>query len=271
MPLIIPSKGVSSYWNEYDKSETDLFMDSINYEKGSIANKSLFLDVKSISQNKLRDAGFSIKRDPSKCDVIIIEDVRKKARAYSHSNFYTFYKKDVDDFFQKLSSEEHLGYKYMLDTDLYKLIYKYNGDQQLFLNCEELFKSQNDDNVRMAMEFMSNADWSGNEIYLMELFNNYYNESSVIRYNDYKTSISFKGFLNSLNFDYQSRIFYNADSYRTFCMNDEHHQWVFNKYDEKFKRELDYLFKKYKVKVDELKYSIDHVSVEEIEEEEEED
>jgi hypothetical protein len=74
--------------------------------------------------------------------------------------------------------------------------------------------------------------------------------------NKYKDSVNFKGFLMSLDFNYKNVNYYHADHYHDDCVTQEHHQFVFNKYDSAFKDELNYLMEKYKVKIDEFKYSI---------------
>ena len=48
-------------------------------------------DSNTISQNKLKDAGFTITRDKSKADVIVIEDIYKFKNYYSTANLLRFW------------------------------------------------------------------------------------------------------------------------------------------------------------------------------------
>ena len=106
----------------------------------------------------------------------------------------------------------------------------------------------------MAMEFMSNANWTNNEIYLQELFNLFY---SQIDYSPYKPSISFKGFVNSLDFKWDHVNLDEANDYRELCKTEEHHTWVYKKFEDAFKEELDKLVQKHKIKLDKIEFSID--------------
>ena len=256
------------YWIpcKYNKIEVDNFFNSINFvtKEEDVKGKKIYLDVKSISQSKLREAGFEIKRDKDKADIIVISNLLKyKSENHNNTSEYYFKIKGskfyTEKYFDNIILDEPKNYKYIFDSDLYKYIYKYEGNQELFNNCAELFESKDSNNTQIAMEFISNANWGDNKIYLMELFNNYWDgsTSNCMRYNNYKTSISFKGFLESLDFDYKWVRFNSASDYRNLCINEEHHLWVFNKYSEDFKKELNYLINKYKLKIDKLEYSID--------------
>jgi hypothetical protein len=114
------------------------------------------------------------------------------------------------------------------------------------------------------MEYMSNANWEGNEIYLQEIFNMYY--TSRIHDNPYRTSVSFKGFLETLDFSYRHLRLRNSNDYKKLCLNEEHHEWVHDKYDKIFKSELKQLLEKYKLKLNSLEVSIDYTKVKEDEE-----
>lgn len=256
------------YWAKYNKNELDAFFDSINFETASISNCSLYLrDSGGISQDKLREAGFKIKRNKFEADIIVINDIRIEKYRFSGSNKeYIFSKQTsrrLEEFLDEMVFDEQnakIPCRYIYLKDLYKYIYKYTGDFDLYKSCDELFDSNDDNNSKMAMEFISNANWTGNEIYVKELFNNYYD--SKMRRNQYKTSISFKGFLNSLNFDYKYINYYQAKHYAEDCLNDEHHNFVYDKFKQRFEESLKGLIESYKIKIDKIEYSIDKRMVE---------
>ena len=245
--------------NCYDKNEFNNFFDktNLNYITSDISKKCIYIESKTISQNKLRESGFTITRNRFKAVVIVISDFLNKASGYSYGPKNTIGIPEnscIEDFFNNFNS----SYSYIKDKDIYKYLYKYDGNKELFNSCQELFNSKNNDNVRMAMEFISNANWIDNEIYLKELFNLYWDRgSNNMKRNDYKTSISFNGFTKSLDFNYYNVNLNRASDYMNLCKNDEHHDWVYNKYEEEFKEELNELFIKHKMKIDKIEYSID--------------
>jgi len=257
------NKTQDEYWHKYDAIELDAFFDSINFETASISNMSLNLrDSGGISQDKLREAGFKIKRNKFEADIIVISDIRLLNYRYSYSSkeyvFHNSTGKKISEFIDEIIFDEQnakIPCKYILLKDLYKYIYKYTGDFDLYKSCDELFDSNDDNNSKMAMEFISNANWTGNEIYLKELFNNYYD--TRMRRNQYKASISFKGFLNSLDFAYKYVNYYQAAHYAKDCINDEHHTFVYDKFKERFEESLKGLIQSYKIKIDKIEYSID--------------
>lgn len=245
----------------YDKTEWEEFFNSIKFIDSDISNKTLHVYSKTISQNKLREKGFVITRSADKADAVVIRDF-KELKSKNVWNYFgsTYNKQDlimisdsynVEEFFTNYNPE-HL---YILDKELYKYVYSYKGDYELFNNCKELLATRNESNIKMAMEFMANADWNENEIYLKELFSSFW--LNHIRYNSYKNSISFKGFLASLDFDHTGVHLNDADDYRDLCKNDEHHNYVYNKFKEDFENSLKDLIKTYKIKIDNIQYSID--------------
>jgi hypothetical protein len=89
----------------------------------------------------------------------------------------------------------------------------------------------------------------------MDIFSNY---AETIYHNPYRNSISFKGFSESLGFNFRSVNLRDADDYRPYCSSEEHHQFVFKKFEDHFKTRFADLIKQYKIQVDEFKYSIDY-------------
>lgn len=244
---------------EYDKSEVDNLLSSLQFETGDLTGKTVYVQSKQISQNKLREKGFKITRSRDKADIIIINGVEdmvyngwgtywmKNKSNYVASENQRLY---IDDLYHNFTQ----GYKHVYIKDIYKYLYAYEGNRELYDSIRDLLKSGDSTNIKMAMEFMSNANWEGNDIFIMDLFFNYRHE---IKNHPYKTSISFKGFLESLSFDYDSVSFWNASDYRHVCRTDEHHQFVYDKFEEKFKNELNDVISKYKIQIDKLEYSID--------------
>ncbi len=256
-----PKKIDDNYRTQYNRNEVTKFFSLLNFETADISGKKLFLECKTISQSKIREAGFTIVRNKDKADIVVIDDIIKKTSSsyWDKANIMvdnqTVFSLTID----KYIFEESKGYKYVLDSQLYKYLYKYDGNYDLFKQLSELLESKSDANTTMAMEMMSNANWNGNKIYLMEMFNNYYNNggSYSIRYNDYKNSISFKGFIESLDFDYKYIHLSTPNDYRLICETDDHHDWVFNKYKSEFEEYIKNWSKRYKISIDEFKYSID--------------
>lgn len=260
MPVDLDKSQNYKYYIKYNKGDVDQFFDNINMYTNPITKfETLYLESKTISQNKLRDAGFSITRSKDKADMIVISSLDSLIR---HNSPYVWddvisirsYADDITPLMQLLVDEESKNYKYVFASDLYKAIYKYDGNKELFTQILELMHTNDNSNVQMAMEFMTNANWDGNELYLQELFNLFW--QSRMRFHDYKNCISFKGFLKNLDFN-PNVSFYKADSYRDLCKTDEHHEYIYNKYKEEFENNLETLFKEYKIKLDKIEYSID--------------
>lgn len=243
---------------EFDKSEVDSLLSSLNFEQGDLTGKTVYVQSKQISQNKLREKGFSITRSKDKADIIIINNLDDLVYEgwstywmHNKNNYVTSKPENITELYENYTK----GYKHVFIKDIYKYLYSYEGNRELYNNINELLKSGDDGNIKMAMEFMSNANWEGNDIYIMDLFSTYW--SNYIRPHSYRTSISFKGFLESLSFNYDSTCFYNASDYRHVCRNDEHHQFVYDKYSSEFEQELKDLLTSYKIQIDKLEYSID--------------
>lgn len=260
MPVDLDKSQNYKYYIKYYKADVDQFFDNINMYTNPITKfETLYLESKTISQNKLRDAGFSITRSKDKADMIVISSLESLIRnnsTYVWSDVISIrsHADDITPLMQLLVDEESKNYKYVFASDLYKAIYKYDGNKELFTQILELMHTNDNSNVQMAMEFMTNANWDGNELYLQELFNLFW--QSRMRFHDYKNCISFKGFLKNLDFN-PNVSFYKADSYRDLCKTDEHHEYIYNKYKEEFENNLETLFKEYKIKLDKIEYSID--------------
>jgi hypothetical protein len=262
----IPSPTTNNYWVEYYKEELEIFRAGINYTTTPLTKtETLYIEGKGISQDKLRTAGFKITRLKEKADLIVIGDVLPITWRYNNSTKTTYYTSAVADIvdssMDQYIAEETLGYTYINKKEIYPYLYKYIGDKSMFESISELLVSGNKDNAKIAMEYMSNANWEGNEIYLQEIFNMYY--SSRIHDNPYRTSVSFKGFLDTLDFNFKHLHLRDSDDYRNLCLTEEHHEWVHAKYDMIFKRELKQLLAKYKLKLNALEVSIDYTKVKE--------
>jgi hypothetical protein len=258
----------SRYYPYYDKHYTDYFFDCLMSKDYDIKKtETVYCLSKSISQTKLREAGFKITRSASKADLIIMDNYLKKAHEITYNTYgnnstydYRLYGRHGVPFKDALLEIEtiiatNITAKFVYVSDVYKALYKYEGNVDIFKSLSELFESKNDNNITMAMEMMVNANWESNELYLAELFNNYYDPQ--IRFSTYKNSISFKSFLASGADNYVNIRLREARHYKNFCSTEEHHQYVFNKFEEKFKDELDWLLEKFKLKMTGLSYEID--------------
>ncbi len=240
---------------EYDKNEVDNLLSFLIFETGDLTGKTVYIQSKQISQNKLREKGFSITRSKEKADFIIINDLKD---GLTFGNWWMSNRQNYivhPDLIKSIHENVTKKYKHVYIKDIYKYLYSYEGNLELYESINSLLKSKDESNTKMAMEFMSNANWDSNEIYLMDLFyNHWYNN---IRNNSYITSISFRGFLESLPFAHENLNFSSANQYRAVCKNDEHHDFVYHKFKDKFKEELDELIAEYKIQIDKLEYSID--------------
>jgi hypothetical protein len=250
----------SNYWVVYDKQDLDEFVKNINYTTTPLnKTETLYIEGKGISQDKIRAAGFKITRNKANADLIVIGNIFPSPKNHYDqvTRYYTPDNADiVDENMDIYIAEELLGYKYVDKKVIYPYLYKYAGDKAMFDSISELFSSNDVNNAKIAMEYMANANWEGNEIYLQEIFNLYYN--SNIHDNSYRTSISFKGFLETLEFSYRYPGLRTGNDYRDLCLTDEHHEWVNKKYDSLFKSELKTLLTKYKLKLKALEIEIDY-------------
>lgn len=248
---MIPNNSGYSWHPSIKVQELDTFLKQFKIVPEITTEKILYLEDKTVSQSKIRDAGFTIVRNKDKADLIVIKDIFKDLNITSNGNHYeakTYLYYNINDKLQFL--EDNPNYTYVYDSVLYKKLYKYEGNLELFKTLNELFNSNDTNNSKLAMEMMCNANWENNEIYLQELF-------SMHRYNfnsEYKNSISFKGFLNTLDFNYKTIRLYHADDYKDLCKTEEHHQYVFDKYTEGFKHDLDNLLERYKLELIDIKY-----------------
>ncbi len=253
---INPNYDKSNYY--FSAPSVRMFFDEFKTTKEDIKGKSLYFLHSCVSQDKVRDAGFTICRSPEKADVIVVNNIERDIKYLDTSRCYfrgASKSEDIISLFDFVYYNQANNYKYITSDDLYKYLYKYTGDLDMYTQVNELFKSNDSSNIKMAMEFISNADWGVNKIYLMDIFASHY--SSRMRSNDFRSSISFKGFVNSLDFNYKNVSFYAAIDYKENCKTLEHHEWVRDKYKHDFEEDLKHLFEKHKMKVDKLEYSID--------------
>ena len=169
----------------------------------------------------------------------------------------------AEDFIDNRIVDFLKDYKYIQVKDIYSTLYKYEVTFDLYSNIMQLLKSKEVSNVTMAMEFMSNANWEDDKVYLMDIFTNH---AETIWHNPYRTSISFKGFTESLGFSFRSVYLKDPNDYRLYCSKEEHHQFVYNKFEEEFKQKFKELVTRFKIKVNEFTYGIDYNTVEEGEE-----
>lgn len=258
--LLTPNS--SRFYKYYNLPALFKFLSEIpKYDLPITKTETIYVESKSISQSKLRDVGFKITRSKDNATFIIIDnflDVEKNPHSYGYSDRITIRFNDrtrSEDFIDRRIDDLGKDYKYVQVKDIYPYMYKYEGNFELYSNIMQLLNSNNDTNTTMAMEFMVNANWEDDKVYLMDIFTNH---CEKIYYNPYRTSISFKGFSESLGFNFRTVNLRTADDYRSYCSKEEHHQFVYNKFSERFKKDLEDLCKEYKIKLDDIKYSIDY-------------
>lgn len=263
---LIKSEETSRYYRFYSTNVLKSFLQSISiYDLPITKTETIYIESKKISQSKLRETGFSITRSKDKATFIVIDSFLEinNSNSWNNDNTVRYYDRtNSENFIDNRLIDLDKDYSYITIENIYKHIYKYEGNVELYTSIKDLLASNVVSNATMAMEFMSNANWEGNKVYLMDIFNNY---KEIIFYNPYRHSISFKGFSESLGFNFRSVNLRDADDYRKYCSSEEHHQFVFKKFEDSFKTRLADLIKQYKIQVDELKYSIDYNTVEETE------
>jgi hypothetical protein len=263
---LIKSEETSRYYRFYSTNVLKSFLQSISiYDLPITKTETIYIESKKISQSKLRETGFSITRSKDKATFIVIDSFLEvnDSNSWNNDNTVRYYDRtNSENFIDNRLIDLDKDYSYITIENIYKHIYKYEGNVELYTSIKDLLASNVVSNATMAMEFMSNANWEGNKVYLMDIFNNY---KEIIFYNPYRHSISFKGFSESLGFNFRSVNLRDADDYRKYCSSEEHHQFVFKKFEDSFKTRLADLIKQYKIQVDELKYSINYNTVEETE------
>jgi len=256
---LIDPGNLNRYYMYYNIAPLNQFLSNIpKYDLPITKTETVYVESKNISQGKLREVGFKITRSKDNATFIIVDNFLKLDNSIGWSTEKSFRfnnRTKGEDFLDNRIKDLDKDYKYIQTKDLYSYLYKYEGNFELYTNIMQLLKSQEVSNVTMSMEFMSNANWEDNKVYLMDIFTNY---GELIWHNPYKTSISFKGFSESLGFNFRYVSLINSDNYRPYCSKEEHHQFVYNKFEEKFKEEFKELITKFKIKVNEFTYGIDY-------------
>lgn len=252
-----------TYYSYYDLKQ---FLTNIpKYDLPITKTETVYVETKSISQTKLREAGFKITRSKENATFIIVDNFLSFNEDMTNLGWNL--RKEVFRFNDRIRAEDFIDnrivdflkdYKYIQVKDIYSTLYKYEVTFDLYSNIMQLFKSQEVSNVTMAMEFMSNANWEDDKVYLMDIFTNH---AETIWHNPYRTSISFKGFTESLGFSFRSVYLKDPNDYRKYCSKEEHHQFVYNKFEEEFKERFKELVTRFKIKVNEFTYGIDYNTV----------
>jgi hypothetical protein len=266
---LVDPGNLNRYYMYYKKDALQQFLNNIpKYDLPVTKTETVYVETKSISQSKLREVGFKITRSKENATFIIVDSFLAPiddmgSMGWGSGNIFRFNNRTkAEDFIDNRLIDLDKDYSYLTVENIYKHIYKYEGNLELYTSIKDLIASNVVSNTTMAMEFMSNANWEDNKVYLMDIFSNY---SEIIYHNPYRNSISFKGFSESLVFNFRSVNLRDADDYRPYCSSEEHHQFVFKKFEDSFKTRLADLIKQYKIQVDEFKYSIDYNTVEETE------
>ena len=253
-------------------------------ENEDIIGKKVYVQDKSILQSKLREV-FKIKRKIEDADLIIIDDfltktgntseminsrstwgtrplrypvfnegeklvsIRFKNGGYRRQDFITPILKSIPS----LKSHQ----KFIYTKNIYKYLYKYNVDLNFFNQCNNLLKSGNSNNCKLAMELMTNANWEDDLVYLAELYRRYRHSNMRI---NYEYSTSFKGFEKA----YESHGLKNfchtrkPKDYVKYCSKNEHFEFVNSLYEEEFNNNLSWLINEYNVKINNIDYTINY-------------
>ena len=204
---LIESKDVNRYYMYYQKDALQQFLNNIpKYDLPITKTETVYVETKSISQGKLREAGFKITRSKDNATFVIVDSfldfsVDMGSLGWGSNNVFRFNNRTkAEDFIDNRLLDLEKDYKYLQVKDIYSALYKYEVTFDLYSNIMQLLKSHEVSNVTMAMEFMSNANWEDDKVYLMDIFTNY---AEMIWHNPYRTSISFKGFTESLGFNFR--------------------------------------------------------------------
>lgn len=226
----------NSWVIDFNKIEFEEYFNQFNIIKDNekdISNSKIYVYSKIVPQDKLRESGFSIKRDKDEADYILIEN------PYNNSKLNTYYE-DRYRIFRTYGSHgtlldlidflyENKDKKFVYSDVVYGNIVGEKATKETYNQLSELLSSYNTSNTILAMEMMTNFDWSDNEIYLFDLYSKYRNN---IYDSSFFKSINFQSFIKTNNC-WEDGGQYNIDRpsyYIKYCKNNEHFEFVDNKF-----------------------------------------
>lgn len=260
-------------WGVFKISELEEFF-KLDYIKDEdiIKDKTIYCHFKNISQEKLRSSGFTIRRDIMASDLALF-DGELFVKKIIEEDFFArrSYQGQIDgyiltpanelvsttiQFIEK--AEDNFTLKFIKPSQLYPKIYKYEGNKELAVQITELCESGVKDNLIIAMEMIANANWDNDPLYILEILSNY-TTLFYMSCRNYFNSISFKGFTDYIQSKTESSIhsikFTTPHDYKPYCLTEEHHQYIYNKFKHEFEQDVKNLCEQYKMVL--LKFEVE--------------
>jgi hypothetical protein len=233
-------------------------------------DKTIYCQFKNISQEKLRNSGFKIRRDIMASDLAmfdgdsVVNNVLKNSYYPTLIPGYIILNSKSDKIKEHaeflIKAEDNFTLQFVKPMQLYPKVYKYEGNKVLADQIIELCNSDVADNIIIAMEMMSNANWDDNPIYVIEILTQYVG-MFYVKCRAYFNSISFKGFTDYIQDKTGTSIHAikcnTAEDYKPYCLTEEHHQYIYNKFKDEFTVELKGLCTKYKLTLTTFEVEID--------------
>ncbi len=258
-------------WVVYKIKEVEeLFKLEYVKDEDITTDKTIYCHFKNISQEKLRNSGFKIRRDIMTADLAmfdgdtIVNNMIKNSYYPTLIPGYALIKSKHDKIQEHaeflIKAEDNFTLQFVKPMQLYPKVYKYEGNKVLADQINELCDSGVADNMIIAMEMMSNANWDDNPIYVLEILTQYVS-MFYVNCRAYFNSISFKGFTDYIQDKTGTSIhaikFKTAEEYKPYCLTEEHHQYIYNKFKDEFEIELKALCTKYKLTLTTFEVEID--------------
>ena len=205
-----------------------------------------------ISPSILRKKGFTITKDSTKCDYILIADY--DIEKFNNKD-YTY------DFNSLLSPKNFNTYKDAIFIKEFDLITHFKALQfskEIYDTIKNYFKTNAANNYKMATSLMAGVNWIGNEIYLNELLNDYYD--SCISGRTFRYSVAIQCFLNEINLYLGGRqhSLYSPNDYIEVGLvkNQDHINYVYNKIKGRFEQDIESILSEYHLEANILDFKI---------------
>lgn len=220
----------------FNRDEVNEFLDDIINKEITVEetkNKSLYVFTKSISQSKLREAGYTIVRDAMEADFIVISAIDNfPAMTKTHYGFKESCKPSMILDMEMLQSLKIHNKNVIYDSLLMQSVTNTEPTEEVFYTLDGLFSTDNRDNIKLAMEIMSRVDWHSRKVLLVRLMGLHYKK---VLTSPYFKSIQFKLCKSNLT-DMDLLLYFKNcwDNYEKYIFNDLDKQFIFKE----FKKDL---------------------------------
>lgn len=231
---------------------------NLNLEKAANIplNSRLFIAIRDsnqcISPSILRRKGFTITKDSTKCDYILIGDY--DIEKFNEKN-YTF------AFNGLLSPKNFNTYKNAIFIKEFDLVTHFKALQytkEIYDTIKNYFRTNVANNFKMATNLMAGVNWIGNEIYLNELLNDYYDNCIAGR--TFRYSVAIQCFLNEISLYLGGRQtgLYDPNDYISVGLikNQDHVNYVYKKIKDRFEQDIESILAEYHLEANILDFKI---------------